>query len=206
MAPALSTGKVTLVACITATLMACDGESINLGGLPETINEPVAAAATDISEADETTENTVGTQNCPPLLGIRSIGAVAGLWDTTEISNGLQNIALTQIGDNGDITFFDFQQDDVGNGDNCYVITAGTSVIEQLADLSFINTFYSDPDSSCDVLTDSLELTFDANGSLEITSVDELDVDNDGNTNETITETFPRIDGVSVTDLIACEI
>ena len=72
--------------------------------------------------------------------------------------------------------------------------------------MSFINTFYSDPDSSCDVLTDSLELTFDANGSLEITSVDELDVDNDGNTNETITETFPRIDGVSVTDLIACEI
>ena len=206
MAPALSTGKVTLVACITATLMACDGESINLGGLPETINEPVAAAATDISEADETTENTVGTQNCPPLLGIRSIGAVTGLWDTTEISNGLQDIAVTQIGQNGDITFFDFQQDDVGNGDNCYVIVAGTSVIEQLADLSFINTFYSDPDTSCNVLTDSLELTFDANGSLEISSVDELDTDNDGDITETITETFPRINGVSATDLIACDI
>ena len=206
MAPALSTGKVTLVACITATLMACDGESINLGGLPETINEPVAAAATDISEADETTENTVGTQNCPPLLGIRSIGAVAGLWDTTEISNGLQNVRLTQIGENGDLTFFDFQQDDIGNGDNCYIVDAGTSVIEQLADLTFINTFYSDPDTSCNVLTDSLELTFDANGSLEITSVDEFDEDNDGDTTDSITRTFPAIRGVSATDLIACDI
>ena len=128
------------------------------------------------------------------------------MWDTTEISNGLQDIAVTQIGQNGDITFFDFQQDDVGNGDNCYVIVAGTSVIEQLADLSFINTFYSDPDTSCNVLTDSLELTFDANGSLEISSVDELDTDNDGDITETITETFPRINGVSATDLIACDI
>ena len=201
-------GKAALAACITVTLMACDGDTINLG-LPdtiETINEPVAAEANDISELDETTEITVGAQNCPPLLGIRSIGAVTGLWDTTEISNGLQDIAVTQIGQNGDITFFDFQQDDVGNGDNCYVIVAGTSVIEQLADLSFINTFYSDPDTSCNVLTDSLELTFDANGSLEISSVDELDTDNNGDITETITETFPRINGVSATDLIACDI
>ncbi len=204
MSPAISNRNTALAACITVTLMACDGESVN-PGLSETINEPVAAAATDISELDEATENTVGAQNCPPLLGIRNIGAVAGLWDTTEVTNGLQNIGLTQIGENGDITFFDFQQDDIGNGDNCYVVVAGTSVIEQLADMSFINTFYSDTDTSCDVLTDSLELTFTANGSLEITSTDETDEDNDGNTNELITRTFPEILGVSATDLIACE-
>ena len=204
MSPAISNRNTALAACITVTLMACDGDSVDLE-LPETINEPVAAAATDISELDEITEITVGTQNCPPLLGIRSIGAVAGLWDTTEISNGLQNIGFTQIGENGDITFFDFQQDDIGTGENCYAIVAGTSVIEQLANLTFINTFYSDPDTSCDVLTDSLELTFDANGSLEITSVDESDEDNDGDTNELITRTFPEVLGTSVTDLIACE-
>jgi len=202
-----SSGKSVLAACTIVTLMACDGDTINLG-LPEVINEPnepVAAEALDISTLDDTTENTVGTQNCPPLLGIRSIGAVAGLWDTSETSNGLQDIALTQIGENGDVTFFDFQQDDIGNGDNCYVIVAGTSVIEQLADLTFINTFYNDPDTSCDVLTDSLEITFDADGSLAFTSIDQFDNDNDGDTNESITRTFPEISGVSATDLISCE-
>lgn len=205
MAPAISSGKTTLVAFITFTLMACDSDTISLG-LPEIIDVPDTAGGTDdVLQIGEANESAIGAQNCPPLLGLRSVGPVAGLRDTTEVSNGLEDISFTQISENGDITLFDFQQDDVGNGDNCYLIDSGASVLEQISDSTFVNTFYDNPDVNCDVLTDTLELSFDADGTLEITSIDELDQDNDGDTDDTITETFPDVAGISTIDLIPCE-
>ena len=85
------------------------------------------------------------------------------------------------------------------------MIVSGASVIEQISESTFINTFYSDPDTSCNLLTDEIEVTVNSDGDLDIISIDQFDEDNDGNTNETITETFPEIFGVSTTDLIACD-
>ena len=204
MAPVRSSRKAALAAGIAVTLTACDGDSLSLG-LPETVNDPVTAESSDILLEDDITQNTAGAQNCSPLLGAGSVGDVAGLWDTTDVSEGLRNVALTRISDNGEITFFDFQQDDVGNGENCYVIVSGASVIEQVSESTFINTFYSDPDTSCNLLIDEIEVTVNPDGDLDIISIDQFDEDNDGNTNETITETFPEIFGVSTTDLIACD-
>ena len=197
--------RIASMACVAITVIACDGSSAGIG-LPPTINQPVATENTDILLGDDISANTVGTQNCQPLTGDGNVGEIAGLWDTTEVVNGFQDIALTQIRENGEISFFDFQQDDIGNGDNCYVIVTGTSVLDQVSDSEFVNFFYSNLDISCELQADELDLSINADGSLDISSIEEFNGDNDGNTDEITAQTFPRINGVSVTDLIACEI
>lgn len=50
---------------------------------------------------------------------------IVGLWDRSESVEGASEVLYTYIGAEGTIYNYDFQQDEFGNGDNCFLLSSG---------------------------------------------------------------------------------
>lgn len=51
--------------------------------------------------------------------------SIVGLWNSGKTINGITDIRYTEIGTSGDYVEHDYQQDEIGSGENCYVQNIG---------------------------------------------------------------------------------
>jgi len=172
------------------------------------------AGTTDAGTADAGTTDgggtpiTVGAAGCAALSATGDSSSIAGLYDLTKTTDGIQDVAYMTIAENGSITFYDYQQDDKDQGDNCYNITSGVAVVSAKENDQFVRTSYIDADANCEILTE--EGTIVLNESeietvLSSTFPDLDDEDNDGDTSDLITEILPVRTDISSESFNRCE-
>ncbi len=140
------------------------------------------------------------------LAGSGNFAAIAGLYDATEEDDLLgTDIFYVEITQAGSIIGYDYQQDEFDDGDNCYIIDSGTSVLRQTATSTYTNVYYEDTEFNCDTLTEEGIIITRSGSTLTSESADRGDLDNDGDTTERVVETLQVLTGLSSTDFNACE-
>ena len=129
-----------------------------------------------------------GTSELP---GTADTSAIAGLWNISEEefflgeSEGI-DVVYVDIGADGNATYYDYQQDEVDMGDNCYEIESG--IVRFLGN----NTYAVDPDT-----IDAIEATIVRNGNtLDVSYVDVNDDNENGDVTETLSFSYPLLTGV----------
>jgi len=127
----------------------------NTGTDAETAGE-TGSGTTDAGTTGEVSSSptTVGDANCPALSATGNTASIAGLYDfSNSFESGLLDVAYLAIDSIGNMTVYDYQQDDHDEGNNCYIISKGTSVLSPLGDNEFISTIYIDEDEDCETTT-----------------------------------------------------
>lgn len=160
----------------------------------------LAACSSSDNDADST-ESDASSQLNPnaeqSLDDGRSGGdttAIAGLWDGTISEGDIIDVVYWFISDDGVLSRYDFQQDGTpsASGENCYIIGDPISVSpENDDDYSFFNVAVTILNSD-----DTLTITF--------IDPDINDLDEDGDTTETPTLTWPLLTTPTVEDLNSC--
>jgi len=131
--------------------------------------------------------------------------SIAGLFDLSETNGaGQEDVSYVEILDDGTMTFYDYLQDATNEGDNCYDITEGLSVLSLVSNNEFINTYYSDISASCETISEPVTIVR-TETELSTTSIDTRDLDADGDTTETIVELSPIVSGISTESFNRCE-
>ncbi len=103
-------------------------------------------------------------------------GTLSGLWDLTETEDGLQDVVYLEFRSDSAFTFYDYEADSFGTGENCYGILS----------LPYESLGNSQYDIGGEVIT-------------AVINGDQLTItDSEG------TFTFARLTGISSTDLNAC--
>jgi len=149
--------------------------------------------------------STVGAANCSALTSSGTLANIAGLYDFTfTTDDGLEDVYYAQIFENGTITLYDYQQDDIDQGDSCYYIYSGYNVISPLGNDEFVLTSYINPDDNCETYSQQGIIIRSAT-QLSSTFQDIEDVDYDGDTTELITEFYPLLSGVTPDSFNRCE-
>jgi len=173
----------------------------DIGGTTDT--GTVASGVTDIGGTTDT-GTTVGLANCPPLRGTTNTAAIAGLYNFTEIDEIFgEDIYYVGIDANGNVTDYDYQQDEIDIGENCYLIYPDESVLDALGGTQYEVRGYTDSDENCEI--DTNPITAVRQGSnLVVTGQDIFDDDGDGDTTDTITNVYPVLTGVSAASFNAC--
>ena len=84
---------------------------------PDEPVEPVPLADDDDlqTESPEDSQAPVGTGS--------DTSSIAGLWDVTQTTSAGNDVVFASIGSNGELTAFDFQGDNTGDGRDCYVVS-----------------------------------------------------------------------------------
>jgi len=119
---------------------------------------------------------------------------IAGLWDGTIQGEETDDVVYWNLSETGVLTRYDFQQDGVesASGENCYVVGDPISVDPEDGDtFSFFNV-----NATAAVNEGTLTITF-----LE---ADKNDLNENGDTTETPTLSWPSLDTPSLEDLNAC--
>ena len=161
----------------------------------------LAACSSSDNDADldaDLTESGANSQfnpNAEPSLDDGSGGgdttAIAGLWDGTINEGETSDMVYWDLSDDGVLTRYDYQQDGApsASGDNCYIIGDPISVSpEDGEDYSFFNVAVTITNSD-----DTLTITF--------IDPDINDLDQDGDTAETPTLSWPLLSAPTVEDL-----
>ena len=66
------------------------------------------------TESPEDSQAPVGTSS--------DTSSIAGLWDVTQTTSEGNDVVFASIGSNGELTEFDFQGDNTGDGRDCYIV------------------------------------------------------------------------------------
>jgi len=119
--------------------------------------------------------------------------SVFGLWNLSSTTTEEDDTrAYFEVSENEWIYYF-HQGNSASDSQNCYLIESET--IEFTSEDTFITPDREDSgESNIQASTDTLTISF----------VDTFDDDDDGDTEETIVESFPRVDNISSVDLNEC--
>jgi hypothetical protein len=122
---------------------------------------------------------------------------IAGFWDNSTLdSAGQEDIIYVEISPDGQVTEYDYDQDAFGAGQNCYYVTQ--SQLTALGDNRYQQT---DPtDGSVEEFT-----AISSGDVLTVTYVDVEDDNNNGQTTDLITESYPAVVGTTAIDLTPCD-
>ena len=90
--------------------------STNPFDAPDQPAEPEQPADDDQvqTESPEDSQAPVGTSS--------DTSSIAGLWDVTQTTSEGNDVVFASIGSNGELTEFDFQGDNTGDGRDCYIV------------------------------------------------------------------------------------
>ena len=147
----------------------------------------------------------VGAANCAALSASGSSANIAGLYDITEtVVDGVVDVAYLEISNNGTLTFYDYQQDDFGQGDNCYEISLGDSVISPLGNDEYVNSYYDDADVDCEISTEQATV-IRTETELTATYIDTEDEDQDGDTTDLVSDVLPVVTNFTTESFNRCE-
>jgi len=160
---------------------------------------------TGIGDVSISSPATVGEANCAALSAAGSTASIAGLYDySVAFESIVVDTKYWEIDNNGSMTFYDYQQDAVGSGDNCYIISTGFRVLSPQGNNEFVNTEYINADESCEISVTQATIT---RSETEITAtfVDTDDLDEDGDATELFTDILPVLNGFTTESFNACE-
>jgi len=147
---------------------------------------------------------TIGDASCPLLTTTGDATDIAGVYDLTDDTLDGEDIYYLEINDNGSTVLYNYEQDDIGTGENCYSISPGTGAFSAQGNNEFMFTHYTNPDENCDSVTQTVTI-IRSDSELTITSVDIDDEDNDGDTTDTVDEVIPAAVGISSESFNSCE-
>ncbi|MEE9319876.1 MAG: hypothetical protein V3U76_05470 [Granulosicoccus sp.] len=119
---------------------------------------------------------------------------IAGLWNGTVTTDGKTDVLYWFITNNGVLILYDYDQDDFGSVEkaNCYVIGAPVSIAPDSGDNYLIGNIPARVTRAGDTLT----ITFQ--------EADTIDIDRDGDVEETVELNWSVAEGLAVQDLNAC--
>ena len=129
--------------------------------------------------------------------------AIAGLYDVSEVDEGLLDVLYLEIASDGGFTVYDYDGDDFDQGDNCYF--AETGRFESLGGDRY-RVFPAGDEGvvvDADAETNDVELVRSSDG-LRVSYVDTFDEDEDGDTAETLVFVYPSVTNLSSTDFNSC--
>lgn len=163
-----------------------DDESAGTGGqLPSTIT-------------------TVGTANCPSLLGSGDASGIAGLYELTGDTVPTESEWYMEIQNNGAVTSYFYDPDQTMQGNSCYNIVPGQTVFSPLGNDIFLSVSYIDTDVNCDTFSETLTILRDES-KISIAFVDFDDEDGDGDTSELLTVNLPIAVGITSESFNLCD-
>jgi len=131
--------------------------------------------------------NTQVSSATPPVGEAQMDTDILGLWDLNPLAGEGDN-AYMEIRDDR-ITYFYYQGNQGAASRNCYIVDA--VALTKLGGSSYLLRGYQ---NEITVVDNAVTFTF----------VDVADDDGDGDKSETLVEQFPRVENVSVVDLIPC--
>ena len=167
--------------------------STNPFDAPDQPEEPTPPADDDQvqTESPEDSQAPVGTSS--------DTSSIAGLWDVTQTTSEGNDVVFALIGSNGELTEFDFQGDNTGDGRECYLVR-NQQIASRGADQFDIQNDSSLPGSqgSEDVMI-SIE-----DGSLVFRFFSLIEAPEGGNELSPQSSQFPAAD-LTLEDLTSCE-
>ena len=130
--------------------------------------------------------------------GDGDVSEIAGLYDASYQENGLTDVIYVGVTADGAWTEYDYDGDEYDQGENCYFITGGR--VRRLEGNTYLVS-YTGEDAPGEGDVGMLTRTADG---LFIEYVDRFDEDGDGDTEETLTELWPHLVGISAVDFNGC--
>ena len=204
------TGTTTILGTDTGIVTGTDAGSVTDTDSSTTVTGTDAGTVTgnDTGTGGENTSSpaTVGLAKCSALFANGgSSASIAGLYNVSDtFEPNLVDVAYLEISNNGTMTLYDYQQDDFDEGDNCYIIESGVSVLSPLEKNEFVSTLYIDEDENCDIITEQATI-IRTETELTATFVDTDDEDDDGDTTELISDVLPVATGLTTESFNHCE-
>ena len=135
-----------------------------------------------------------GTTASPPASS-GDFAALAGLYDASYEEEGAIDVVYIEIAPDGTYTEYDYDGDDFDLGQNCYFIFSGQ--LESVGGdvYRLVGGGFDEADEGTLVRSGDV---------LRVSYVDEFDEDDDGDTTEIVTETWPVVVNLSSTDFNEC--
>jgi len=171
---------------VVGSLLAASCGGSSGGGTTETVTLTSSVIGTG-NEAVSDDGSFLPQGDCPSLEGTGTPGSLVGVYDITNYQTDPVNVVYTVIGPDGGTTDFDFDNDNIGGGQNCFIKgQEGLASLTQVTGDQFLWTFVNPFDNGCAFAVDEVQITR-TNDSLTI--------------NNTVTW---RSTSVSVSELVEC--
>lgn len=141
----------------------------------------------DNASGDLTMPSGIATEPAAPG---GDITLIAGLFDATRTIGADTDVRYALFDATGLYTLYDYEQDALGEGLNCYRPTEPVTVTPNGGDVYTVNERVT-------------TIMRTATG-LELEFVDSTDEDEDGDTTETLMQVWPALEGLSTDELLDC--
>ena len=166
-----------LISALVLGLSACSSNSDNPGD-------------TDNSQSNPSQDSS--DQNAGEPGG--DVPEIAGLWNGSVSADGKTDVLYWYVTNNGVLILYDYDQDDYGSPEkaNCYAIGAPITIVPESGDNYSIGGIPARMTREGDILT------------VSFLGADAIDIDRDGDTEETVELFWSAAEGIAVQDLNAC--